>query len=110
MVVGNDYDFDGLIERLAASGCTVYVVVLTSPSIYLFFNATLKNSKMSSTDVTFIGADGWTGLAFANFPPGLLGLGTYLSETSQTDKYNLLWASLGKKCTHCYFTVSQNLL
>ena len=97
LVAGNDYDFDALMEKLAASGCTVCVIVLTSSNINLFFDATKRNAKMSSIDATFVGVDGWTGLAFENYPPGILGVGAYVSETAQTERYNLLWASLGNK-------------
>ena len=97
LVGGVDYNFDVLMEKLAASGCTVFVVILSFTNVEPFFNATRRNAKMASGGVVFIGTDTWAGSNTFYIPIGALGLNAFISTTQLSAKYNSLWASLGEK-------------
>ena len=94
-VSGVDYNFDLLMEKLAASGCTVFLVILSFNNVNSFFNATRRNAKMASHDIVYIGSDGWAGSNTVYIPTGALGVNTFLSINQLSEKYNSLWASLG---------------
>ena len=91
--VKNNFDF--IMAELEASGCTVYVVMLTSTNVVNFFNAVKRNSFMSSDNIIYIASDGWAGKTTPNLPAGVLGLNTYFSNSPQTERFNLLWQTLG---------------
>ena len=52
--------YDGMMDTLAQSGASVFVLVLYPDSVVSFFNATKRNSRMGSSDVIYISIDSWT--------------------------------------------------
>ncbi len=91
----DNYDFDKLMEKLAATGSTVFVVILTEVQITDFLSALQRNAKMSSDDIILIAVDGWSSNLSPDIPVGTIGLNAFQSNSTQTQRYKALWASLG---------------
>ncbi len=84
------------MDILAATGSTVFLVILSEKNLLDFFSAAKRNAKMGSDSVTFVAPDGWSSETSPDIPIGAIGLNLFLSNSSQTQRYKALWASLSK--------------